>query len=176
MNKNYKDIFKENQKHNEELFKSGGFGEEISKNYKSFEELYTDTLAAHLVSSFKTRYGDDWALEYSKYMQQNERRLEYMFNPSLKKYNSFEELDKDIKSTCEKEFASQNNKDVLKNLEKLMNKNPQFAKAMGIVCDACMKNPACMMSVTSVIGKFSLQVAKAYLVMGIREAERANSR
>lgn len=162
MNKTYKDIFKENQQHNEKMFESGAFGKKSLKDYDSFEHLYVDVVSEVLVDTFQARYGDSWKDEYNKYMQENEKRFNYIFNPNTKKYNSWDEVYNNIKSTCEKEFSVQSNDELLKNIKKLMDKNPQFKKAMGALCDVCLTNPACLMNVTTLVGKFAFQVAKSY--------------
>ena len=67
-------------------------------------------------------------------------------------------------------------KELFESLSKLCKENPGFEKALETLCDACLMNPACLMNVTTLVGKFAFQVAKSYLELGIRQAQHSQSR
>lgn len=173
MNKTYKKVFDENQKHNEQMLKDNIFGEKISKDYASFEQLYVDTVAGIFVDYFKTNYGENWQNEFAKYMQRNEKRFDYIFNPGTKKYNSYNEMYEDIKATCNGEFVKEDNKELFKKLEKLLEKNPAFKDSLNEFCTACEKNPGKAFEMTTKLANFATMIRKAYLRYCIYEIVNA---
>lgn len=168
-----KDVFKENKQHNEEMFQKLKESNKALEKYNDFEELYVDVLGGNIVNIFQDKYGDEWQREYAKYMQEHGKRFDYLFNPYLKKYDSYSQLCEDIVKTCSKEFDKENNKELFSRLEKLLEKNPAFKDSLNEFCTACEKNPDRIIEMTSKLGGFATMIAKAYLRYCIHEIMHA---
>ncbi len=168
-----KDIFKENKQHNEEMFQKLKESNKVFEKYNNFEELYVDILGTNIVNIFQDKYKDEWQIAYAEYMQKNGKRFDYIFNSSLKQYNSYSELCEDIAKTCSKEFQKEDNKELFSRLEKLLEKNPQFKNSLNEFCTVCEKNPGKAFEMTSKLGGFATMIAKAYLRYCIHEIMHA---